>query len=227
MFLSKLTQENLIEILKNVNDDIYLYGAGKFGKVLGRFLDENKIKWCGFIESKKNDSDNIYTPDDIDIEDCFIIVSVVFFDDSAEIYQKLLNLKIDEDKFIIFEDSTLFNQLYEKYYKCSELCKDISVFKDKHFGERCFVIGNGPSLRKEDLERLKNEYTFGSNDIFMSYDKVDWRASYYVVSDPTEIQVRFFDAEQVKKVASESFAFFAISSSKNMRLYKNTCQIKN
>ena len=35
--------------------------------------------------------------------------------------------------------------------------------KDKYKGERCFILGNGPSLAKTDLSLLRNEYTFGLN----------------------------------------------------------------
>ena len=50
-------------------------------------------------------------------------------------------------------------------------------------GKRCFIIGNGPSLRVEDLEKLKDEETFAANSIFKVFDKTDWRPTYYVVQD--------------------------------------------
>ena len=37
----------------------------------------------------------------------------------------------------------------------------LAAFKDIHRGERCFIIGNGPSLKKTDLSRLRHEFTFG------------------------------------------------------------------
>ncbi len=57
------------------------------------------------------------------------------------------------------------------------------AMKDSHKGERCFLIGNGPSLTPEDLHLLKNEYTFGTNMIYKIYDKTDWRPSFHCVSD--------------------------------------------
>lgn len=60
---------------------------------------------------------------------------------------------------------------------------EITDFKDIHKGERGFVIGNGPSLNDIDLDRLKDEITFGGNLIFlhknfspMYYSIEDWRA---------------------------------------------------
>ena len=56
--------------------------------------------------------------------------------------------------------------------------------KGKHQGERGFVIGNGPSLKIEDLEKLKHEVTFASNKIYLAFDQVAWRPSYYTIGDP-------------------------------------------
>lgn len=55
--------------------------------------------------------------------------------------------------------------------------------KDSHKGERCFLIGNGPSLTGEDLNLLKEEYTFGTNMVYKIFDKTEWRPSFHCVSD--------------------------------------------
>ena len=39
----------------------------------------------------------------------------------------------------------------------------LKTLKGIHIGKRCFIIGNGPSLRVEDLEKIKDEYTFAAN----------------------------------------------------------------
>jgi hypothetical protein len=53
----------------------------------------------------------------------------------------------------------------------------------KHLGKRCFIIGNGPSLTSEDLDRLKNEITFAFNRIYYIFDRTDWRPTYYCSED--------------------------------------------
>ena len=55
--------------------------------------------------------------------------------------------------------------------------------KDKYKGQRCFVIGNGPSLTAEDLNLLKGEVTFASNRIYKMFEQTDWRPTYYAVFD--------------------------------------------
>lgn len=53
-------------------------------------------------------------------------------------------------------------------------------YKNKHVGERCFILGNGPSLKNTDLSMLKNEYTFGLNRIYLLFPKLGYQPSYYV-----------------------------------------------
>ena len=63
--------------------------------------------------------------------------------------------------------------------------KKLRKLKNIHKGERCFIIGNGPSLTTDDLDTLKrnNEITFGMNRIYKLFDKTDWRPTYYACED--------------------------------------------
>lgn len=56
----------------------------------------------------------------------------------------------------------------------------LQTLKDKHKGERCFIIGNGPSLNKMDLSPLKNEVTFGLNRIYLLFPRLGFSTTYYV-----------------------------------------------
>jgi len=56
----------------------------------------------------------------------------------------------------------------------------IVAMKNKHQGERCFIIGNGPSLRNTDLSLLKDEVTFGMNRIYLLFDRLGFVTTYYV-----------------------------------------------
>lgn len=59
----------------------------------------------------------------------------------------------------------------------------LASLKNCHTGQRCFIIGNGPSLKISDLEKLENEITFASNQIFVAFEETDWRPTYYTVVD--------------------------------------------
>ena len=58
--------------------------------------------------------------------------------------------------------------------------KRLSALRDKHKGQRCFVIGNGPSLKNTDLTLLKNEVTFGLNRIYLLFDELGFPTTYFV-----------------------------------------------
>ncbi len=49
-----------------------------------------------------------------------------------------------------------------------------------HQGKRAFIIGNGPSLKNTDLTRLKDEYTFGLNRIYLMFPELGFTTTYLV-----------------------------------------------
>jgi len=53
----------------------------------------------------------------------------------------------------------------------------LAALKDTHEGERCFILGNGPSLRRTDLSRLKGEFTFGLNRIYLLFPELGFATS--------------------------------------------------
>lgn len=72
-----------------------------------------------------------------------------------------------------------------KHFEKTKYGKTIACYKNKHCGQRCFLIGNGPSLKAEDLSLLKrnNEITFGFNRIYNIFDQTEWRPTYYISQD--------------------------------------------
>ena len=71
----------------------------------------------------------------------------------------------------------LFN--YTKYYRYMKMIQNM------HFGESCFVIGNGSSLTADDLNTLaeKNIDCFAMNRIYKIFPHTKWRPTYYVNTD--------------------------------------------
>lgn len=63
--------------------------------------------------------------------------------------------------------------------------KALAAYKNKYKGRRCFLIGNGPSLRAEDLTKLheNGEITFGFNRIYNIFDRTPWRPTFYISQD--------------------------------------------
>ncbi len=58
--------------------------------------------------------------------------------------------------------------------------ENLRKYKDIHKGERCVIIGNGPSLKSMDLSCLKNEVTFGMNRIYLLFDQIPFEPTYFV-----------------------------------------------
>jgi len=64
----------------------------------------------------------------------------------------------------------------------------LSGLKDIHRGERAFIIGNGPSLKQTDLGRLKGEFTFGLNRIYLLFPELGFGTSCFVAVNDLVIQ---------------------------------------
>ena len=56
----------------------------------------------------------------------------------------------------------------------------LQAYQNCHLGERCFIIGNGPSLKETDLNKLRGEFTFGMNRIYLLFPDLGFPTSYYV-----------------------------------------------
>ena len=63
--------------------------------------------------------------------------------------------------------------------------KSLCKLKSIHEGKRCFIIGNGPSLKADDLTMIKDnrEISFAFNRIYHIFSQTDWRPTYYISQD--------------------------------------------
>lgn len=75
-----------------------------------------------------------------------------------------------------------------------------SPYKNKHKGERVFLIGNGPSLAETDLSLLEHENTIAMNRISLIYPKAGkWRPTYYLFSS-TNVKDKTWGEEWLSSV---------------------------
>lgn len=72
-----------------------------------------------------------------------------------------------------------------KNYTKTAAGKLLAAYKDIYTGQRCFLIGNGPSLRAEDLTRLHEagEITFAFNRVYNIFEQTPWRPTFYISQD--------------------------------------------
>jgi hypothetical protein len=53
-------------------------------------------------------------------------------------------------------------------------------YRNRHAGQRCFILGNGPSLKQTDLSLLRDEVTFGLNRIYLLFPELGFSTTYLV-----------------------------------------------
>ncbi|WP_036931383.1 6-hydroxymethylpterin diphosphokinase MptE-like protein [Proteocatella sphenisci] len=86
-------------------------------------------------------------------------------------------------KYYFFNIIFRLKAFLRKYNISSNEYRQLENFKNKHKGERCFIICTGPSLTISDLEKLKDEYTISMNSICLALDNTEWRPTYYGIQD--------------------------------------------
>lgn len=124
--------------------------------------------------------------------------------------------------FIVFKVVNYFSKINTPLTKNN---LKILRLKNKYKGKRCFIIGNGPSLKPEDLERLKGEYTFASNKIYKIFNKTTWRPTFYMVVDPIVLVENVKEINLVK--AKTKFTLKVYKHLFNANIYFNNNLYKN
>lgn len=119
-----------------------------------------------------------------------------------------------------------FNAKYVKFplkvIKSSEyrtILKKNQQFKNKYIGQRCFVLGNGPSIKEEQLTELKHEHVFVVNQCSrLDYVK-EIQPEFYIciddaffnIDDSNEGDLELLNTfKQLKNISPKMECFFPI-----------------
>ncbi|MGI6069345.1 MAG: 6-hydroxymethylpterin diphosphokinase MptE-like protein [Blautia sp.] len=81
--------------------------------------------------------------------------------------------------------------------------KRLQSYQNAHKGERCFLVGTGPSLVPEDLDKIQGEKAFGCNMLYKLYPKTSWRPDYYCMTD--RVYAKYQSQEMLKHVEAPVF----------------------
>ncbi len=146
-----------------------------------------KFEYCNHIYDIKN----VNVLKNVNQEEYVLLITCAFY---VEIYKQLKTIPEISDL-----DCYMYNvvcsypeldvkdffekEIQKKPYKEWKSVLNHLNLKDIHKGKRCFIIGNGPSLKAEDLDKLKGEITFAANRIFKIFPRTDWRPTYYICID--------------------------------------------
>lgn len=174
-----------------------LFGAGDEGKKMA-FMLENAGKlvyaFCDNDENKAHtyvDGKRVLSFKELlSIHNKYQIVLSVSKKYEKELADQLQKAGIK--KFFLRED--IYGEIK---FQSNPLLKK---YRNRHKGERCFIIGTGPSLRVEDLDvlKIKGEITFASNKIFTIYPYTKWRPDYYCVTDYKVISQYYDEISKIR-----------------------------
>lgn len=92
---------------------------------------------------------------------------------------------------------------YLNWFASSDLRKEMSrnkIFRNKHKNERCFIIGNGPSLKHYDLCKLTNEKVFTVNYMMKSNLFKILNPNYHLFVDPIVFNVNSTKKEDLENL---------------------------
>lgn len=94
--------------------------------------------------------------------------------------EEIQGLKASLRPDIVIEDVYDLSRKIEDYRNLK-----IEKFRNSHYGERCFIVATGPSLKMEDLAILKESksISISMNRVYKAFDSTDWRPDYYMVAD--------------------------------------------
>ena len=91
------------------------------------------------------------------------------------------------NKIILIKNIKILNLFYYLKDKVN-FFKEVIFFKLRklkniHKNNRAFILGNGPSLCVEDLNKIKDDITFPANKIYLAFDETSFRPKYYFVEN--------------------------------------------
>lgn len=200
--------------------EIYIFGAGVYGRIFGQFFNEKEIAWRGYIDNnskiwgKNILGHNVFKLTELEMEreKIAIVISNMFMADDREciaIYEQLIQWGIEDKQILqIYKNPCIFSEVTYCVRKPQKALEKLKKFKNLYKNKRAFLLGNGPSLQLCDLEKLKNELVFGCNGIYKLYKNIDAQLTAFFFND-----VQFFERfvsgiDEIKKFNSISKYLF-------------------
>lgn len=206
---------------------LYIAGAGKYGEFLGQYFDKHKILWEGYADKRtllqEVNGKTVYAYNQLDVDGYYVISTCNY---KNEIAEELKNAGIRPERIISYDNPELIYELYADWIDWKKYTRRLEAFRGLHEGRRCFIIGNGPSLRLQDLERLKQEICFGANTIYALYTHTAWRPTYYCAWDPVFCKEMMSEKESMLRLTEGCEAAFTSLFNDAIK-YRDDADMKN
>jgi hypothetical protein len=66
--------------------------------------------------------------------------------------------------------------------------RKVEACRERHKGQRCFILGNGPSLAEADLASLRGEIVFTLNRGYLAFPRMGFTSTYHVAINPLVVE---------------------------------------
>ena len=206
---------------------LYIVGAGRYGKIAGSFFDTCNFRWEGYIdiddELVEVNGKKVFGYEKV-TEDNTNFYFISSYSHRNMLAKQLQDRGVEEEKIGILSVQSIFFDMYHELVNCKKYAVKILKYKNKYNGKKCFIIGNGPSLQIDDLEKIMNEYTFASNGIYALYKHTKWRPRFYCAWDRFFCQEKMEDLDNINELMDGCEAAFTSIESEG---FKFRDQIEN
>lgn len=181
---------------------LFIVGAGKYGLIFGKYFNKYRIPWLGYVDrnprTKEINGKTVFSYQEAAQSETYYFVSSYLY--REELACELEAQGIDENRILVYKDQNFFYEIYEDLISWKTQVERLQKIKGIYECKRCFVIGNGPSLKIEDLNKIGEEYSFACNSIYALYSQTDWRPSFYCAVDPIFCKEMMSDKKNMKRV---------------------------
>jgi len=86
----------------------------------------------------------------------------------------------------------------------------LGALKGRYAGQRCFIMGTGPSLNRMDLGLFEEEHVWGVNKCYLLFDRIRWRPSFWVAVDKRVVPDISREMNSLTRSLPETTFFFPV-----------------
>ncbi|MEX2160788.1 MAG: 6-hydroxymethylpterin diphosphokinase MptE-like protein [Anaerolineales bacterium] len=105
--------------------------------------------------------------------------------------------RLGRESWLALKHATLWPQATFHPWRRASIQR-LAEFKDKYRGQRAFILGNGPSLARTDVARLRGEQTFGMNRAYLAFPDWGFQTSFFVCVNDLVIEQSAADIQALK-----------------------------
>lgn len=192
-------REILFEYLRGQEEAI-IYGCGNNGLFLQWLLKRHNVKVDCMCDSNEKlwgtTVNGIECISPVQLKEHKEALVIIGIDRYEEVLKSIKNYQLkkiitwNQIKFLLKELEKYPDDLadYRKFLldrkpELKQRLADNSKYKNIHEGKRCFIVGNGPSVKNLNLSLLRDEFTFTVNQMARNPQFHDIHTNYHLWAD--------------------------------------------